>query len=98
MRLCSVALANSSSKQADMVPGCLGGCGEETACSWHPTGLGHLSVGLVLPDSSGRGLLLRHGARVSAGRGELLPLWHESKSASGKEGRENWIKAAQKLA
>jgi len=27
-------------------------------------------------------------ARVFAGRRELLPLWHKSSSATGKEGRE----------
>lgn len=44
--------ANGSSKQPEVVLGHSGGCGEERACSQHPPGLGHLSIGLVFPDSS----------------------------------------------
>lgn len=86
MHLCGAALANGSSKQPVEVLGRSRGCGEERTCSQHPAGLGHLSIWLVFPDSSGGPL--QHSARVFAGRGELLPLQHESSSSIGKEERE----------
>lgn len=86
MRLCGATLVNGSSKQPDRVHGHSGICGEKRICSQHPSGLGHLSVELVFPDSSGGAMW--HSAPVFAGRGDFLPLRHESSSATGKEEAE----------